>query len=136
MKLVQIWNAREPLTRLAGLKKPPQVAYRLLKYSRKFEVELATCEDERSRLIYEISGAPSGESVALLPETADYATFVQRFNEFLAQESDLEPVGIDMDALIAALDVGGNTLSEMDLALLEVLFTEKQPLKLVSSKEG
>jgi hypothetical protein len=59
--------------------------------------------------------------------------FVLKFTEFLEQEAELEPVGIDMDALIEGLDAEkGNVLSEGDLELMEPFFQVKvADLKLV-----
>ena len=140
MKLVQIWNTREAFARLSALKKPPKLAYRLLKYVRKFEVELAACEAHRIKCVYEVAGLePGTPGINLLPGTPEFDAFMVLFNLFLANDSDLEPVGIGMETLIEALDAEiGNTLSENDLALLEVFFTVKSPpdLKLVENVPG
>lgn len=128
MKLAHIWGARDAFARLSTLKKPPKLAYRLLKYARKFEVELAACEAHRVQCVYEAAGVADGTpGVSLAPDTPEFSAFVLAFSEFLANDSDLEPVGINMDALIEALDAEtGNVLCENDLAMLEPFFQEPQ----------
>lgn len=135
MRLVQIWNSREAFGRLAHLRKPPKLAYKLLKYARKYEAEFDVCEAHRVKCVYEVAGvAPGTPDINLLPATPEFDAFMVKFNQFLANDSDLEPVGIGMDALIDALDAEtGNVMSETDLVLIEPFFAEKhQPdLKLV-----
>jgi len=134
MKLFQVWNAQAAFKRLADLKKPPKLAYRLLTYSRKFDAEAAICEAHRIACVYAIAGAEPGTVVELNQGTPEFDTFFAKFNEFLSNESDLEPVGLDMDALIDGLDAEkGNVLSENDLALLDPFFTVRPSpeLKLV-----
>lgn len=135
MKLFEVYNAvstsqEKPVSTwgaLTALKKPPKVAYRLLKYGAKLGAEFEVIEKQRIKLIYEAAGAAEGSEVNIKPGTAEFNKFVQGFNEFLANDSDLEPVGISMDALIDALDAEkGNVLSEQDLAVVEPFFTEKQ----------
>lgn len=130
MKLVDVWNARNAVNTLAQLKKPPKIAYRLLKYSKQFSAEFDVCELARVGFVYEVAGvAPGTPNVSLEPGTPEFAAFVAKFNEFLGAESDLAPLDMGMGALIEALDAEhGNVLSETELALLEPFFQEKQPL--------
>lgn len=137
MKLVTIWNAREAFSKLAQLKKSPKLAYRLMKYAKKFSSEFDTCEARRIECVYEAAGVePGTPDINLLPSTPEFVSFVTKFNEFLDNESDLEPVGIGMDALVESLSAeSGNVMSENDLALLEPFFQEKSAvdLRLVDS---
>lgn len=132
MKLVTIWNARNAFNVLAQLKKPPKLAYRLMKYGQQFAVEFDACEAYRIKCVYETASvAPGTPNVNLLPGTPEFDAFLAKFNEFLGNEADLEPVGIGMDALIEALDSErGNVLSEAELALLTPFFQEKKPTDL------
>lgn len=136
MKLVDVWNARNAFATLAQLKKPPKVAYRLMKYAKQFAAEFDTCEAARVSCVYEIAGVePGTPNINLLPGTPEYDAFVAKFNEFLANDSELEPLEMSMDALIDALDSErGNVLSENDLALLAPFFHGKKPpdLRVVS----
>lgn len=137
MKLITIWNAREAFAKLAQLKKPPKLAYRLMKYGRKFVAEFDACEEQRIKCVYEAAGVePGTPDTNLLPGTPEFAEFMAKFNEFLDSESDLEPVGVGMDSLIESLDSErGNVLTETDLVLIEPFFQEKPPvdLRLVDS---
>lgn len=128
MKLGYIWNAREAFGRLAQLRKPPKLAYRLLKYLRKINVELDLCETQRQKCVYEAAGENLGATdINLSPGTPEFDAFIAKFNEFLATDSDLEPLDLGMDALIDGLDSEpGNAMSENDLALLEPFFVVKQ----------
>lgn len=134
MKLLDVFHAVAtnqdrpvaPWGALATLKKPPKVAYRLLKYGDKITAEYVLIEKQRRTLLYEAAGVAEGSEVNLQPGTPAFDKFVQGFNAFLANDSDLEPVGLSMDALIEALDSNqGNALSEADLSLLEPFFQEK-----------
>ena len=142
MKLVDVFNAlgtsaEKPTSAwqsMANLKKPPKLAYKLLKYGAKLAAEYDVIEKQRVKLIYETTGKEAGSEVRIEPGTAEFAAFIEAFNGFLGTESDLEPTGVGMDALIDALDSEkGNVLSEADLAALEPFFTEKPgaDLKLV-----
>lgn len=123
MKLLQIWNAREAWGRLAAMKKPPKLAYQLMKYGRKFAVEADTCEAHREKCVYEASGAEPGTVVNLEPGSAQFDAFIAKFEEFLTQESDLELAPVGMAELLDALEAEkGNALADNDLALLEPFF--------------
>ena len=108
MRLAAIWNAQSAFSALSALKKPPKLSYRLYKYQHKFNTEVAICEAQRIKCVCEVAGVEPGSveaaSVVLLPGTPEFVTFLAKFNEFIAGESDLAPVGVGMDALIDALD--------------------------------
>lgn len=126
MKLLQIWNARPAWTTLSALRKPPGVAYRLLKYERLLDAELLTIEKMRNEAIFKAANIDSGagSTVSLAPGTAEFQAFAEDFGAFLDTESELKPFDLDMDGLMAALDSqAGNTLAESDLSLLEPFFT-------------
>ncbi|MCR4332422.1 MAG: hypothetical protein NUV34_06940 [Sulfuricaulis sp.] len=132
MKLFDVWNAvysvpNQPAawTTLTSLKKPPKVAYRLFKYGAQLGAEFDVIEKQRTKLLYEAAGVSEGSPVDIQPGTPEFSQFANGFNEFLAGDSDLEPVGITMDALIAALDIVGNALSEQDLAAVKPFFKVK-----------
>ena len=140
MKLGQIWNVLAAFNALANLKKPPKIAYRLMKYERKLQSEHRLCEIQRSKIVCEIAGvafgSPEAQTTVLKVGTPEFDAFLAKFNEFLENESDLQPIPLSMDALIEALDAEkGNVLSEADLALIEPFFEEPKAatdLKVVS----
>lgn len=135
MKLIDVWNAVQSNKdksvsswgALTSLKKPPKVAYRLLKYGAKLGAEFDVIEKHRIKLLYEAAGVPEGGAVDIKPGTPEFSQFSNSFTEFLDGDSDLAPVGITMDALIDALDTVGNALSEQDLAAVEPFFQEAKP---------
>ena len=137
MKLAQIWNAQQTLQALLALKKPPKLAYRLMKYWKKVQVEIEACEQLRLKCVYDAAGVEPPAQVNLDPGSPEYASFMEKFQEAMQGESDLEWSGVTMDELIETLgDQVGNTLSENDLQHLEPFFTAPEPLlKLVEGTQ-
>ena len=142
MKLFHVWNVMQQngapsvWQRFASLNKPTKVAYRLRKYAVKLATELKVIDEHRNECILTAAGKGPGEDVNLVSGTPEFLAFVEKFNEFLNGDSDLDPVGINMDALIDALDAEkGNVLSELDIELLEPFFADKPKpdLKVVES---
>lgn len=139
MKLVQVWNSAVAWQALANLKKNPKLAYRLLKYTRKIEHEIAICEKHRQSIVYELSGmeAPKDGDVLIVDISTDEAKMAElnkRFNEFLQQPSDLPWIGLTMDDLVEGLSADAlNAVSENDIVRLECFFVEpaKPDLSLV-----
>lgn len=123
MKLLQIWNARTTWTSLSALRKPPGMAYRLLKYERLIDAEIAIIDKSRNEMITKAAGVDPG-TIVTLGQGPELDAFVKEFVTFLESESELKPCGIAMDDLVAALDTqSGNVLTESDLVILEPFFT-------------
>lgn len=139
MKLIEIWNAQDIFRHLASLRKPPKLAYRLMKYERKFTAEMGVCETQRGKCVCEVAdveyGSPAADQIALTPGSPEFEAFLAKFNEFLQNESELEPMDMQMDALVDAL-AGENALSENDLAILEPFFRAESSLALVPQLEA
>lgn len=127
MKLATIWNAREALGRLSQLRKPPKVAYQLMKYEKLVMAEIDTIDKARTAFIMKAAGvADAIGPVTLDVGTPELVAFTIEFNAFLETESDLSVAPLNMDALIDALDgQAGNAMADSDLALVEPFFTEK-----------
>lgn len=125
MTLLQIWNSRPAWITLSELRKPPGIAYRLLKYERLVDAEFAVITKSRDAMITKAAGVEAGQFASLQPDSPEYAAFSAELTAFLATESELQPCDLDMDALLAALDTqAGNSIAEGDLALLEPFFTQ------------
>jgi len=125
MNLGMIYQARESFLRFASLKMPPQMAYRLLKYLKLVDAEQAVLEQQRVKLIHDVSGTVDGENVNLAPGTPEHGRFLAQFNELLRTESDLKPFTIKMDEILAALEAEkGNVLCAADLGALEPFFID------------
>lgn len=125
LKLRDIWISVAAWTEFAALKKPPKLAYRLLKYQRKLNVELKICEKRRVEIIRELAGIDPNESaetfVSLGQDTQECRQFVVRFNEFLDTESDAELFGLTLDEVFDQLDPSIE-LSEKTIEILEPFF--------------
>ncbi len=124
MRLYEIWNGVPALRTLASLKKNPKLAYLLLKYAKKVDVEMTVCEENRRLIAQEIFGAECGNDLTAKIGTPEFDTYNDKFQEFMQQDSDLSWTGVTLDELINALDAqDGNTLTEDDIRLLEPFFT-------------
>ena len=130
MKLANVYMARAAMNQLVQAKLSPKVAYRVLKFTRKFDVEFAIIEGQRSKLIRDISGTKEGENASIENGTPEMAEFFKKFAPILDTDCDLELCPLKFDALMDALDSEeGNVLSAQDLALLEPLFESDEEVK-------
>ena len=130
MKLANVYMARAAMNQLVQAKLSPKVAYRVLKFTRKFDVEFAIIEGQRSKLIRDISGTKEGENASIENGTPEMAEFFKKFAPILGTDCDLELCPLKFDALMDALDSEeGNVLSAQDLALLEPLFESDEEVK-------
>lgn len=110
---------------MSALRKPPGVAYRLLKYERLVDAEFAIIDKSRNEIITKAASAESGSAVELKLGTPEFEAANSEFLAFLETNSELKPCELDMDDLTTALDAQpGNALAESDLALLEPFFTQ------------
>jgi hypothetical protein len=118
MKLVEIWASAPSWNTLSALKISPQIAYRLYKYKKLVDEELQACESQRVALIHEACGTGPPK---IEPGTDQFNEFLNKFNVYLQQESDLKPLDISMETLIEALG-DAPMLSENDISILEAFF--------------
>ena len=124
MELFAIWQARESWQQLARLRKPPRVAYRLMKYFQQVAQEADICETQRIQCLKD-AGYKEGDLMD--DDDPRLAVFADKFKSFLQQPSDVDPLDISLDELIDALDAEtGNVLSERDLMLLAPFFREME----------
>lgn len=122
MKLYSILASRDAWQRLTALKMPPAKAYRLRKYCRMVDADLAVIEEERVKLLREASGVMEG-AVALQEGTPEHQDFILKFAEFLTADSDLPTIDADLDEIIEMLNgEQSNAISVADLAALEPFF--------------
>jgi hypothetical protein len=129
MKLANVFGGNAAVGRLATAKLPPKVAYRVLKFARKFEAEFAIVEKQRIALLRDATGAKENEEISLKPDDPKFAEFVEKFNEVLGMDSDLEVCPLKFDTLIDSLDLeDDNVLSAQDLAVLEPFFESDEKL--------
>ena len=115
--------AKDALARLANLKMPSDVAYRVLKFSRKFDSEFSVIEQQRVKLVRDISGAGEGKDATIEQGSPEMKDFLEKFAPILDTDSDLELCPLKFDALVEAVSSDKeNAVSMQDLALLEPLF--------------
>jgi len=130
MKLGNVFAAKSALGRLVALRMPSKVAYRVLKFTRKFDIEFGVVEEQRVKLIREVTGAKEGEDAKIENGTPEMTSFFEKFAPVLDTDCELEACPLKFDALMDALDSEeGNVLSAQDLALLEPLFESDEEVK-------
>jgi len=122
LKLSQIINARDALTRLASEKYPAHIAYRIQRNIRTLEPEASSYYKTRDGLIKDKYGAelnPEGQPgvYTVLPEKA--ADFMAEINPLLDEQVDVAIMTIDLNDL--------HEISPLDLMALEWMFNEPSP---------
>lgn len=122
MLIGQVFNSISAWQKLSGVNMRPKLALKVLRYTKLVSDEHSHAEKMRTALIYEVSGAKEGEDVKLEPGTPELAAFVEKFNEVLQTESDLQPLDMDLSDVVEAVDEKDESLTVSDLALLEPFF--------------
>jgi hypothetical protein len=123
MKLVNVYMAKDAMTNLGKMKMTPGLGYKVLKYLRLFDAEFAIIEKQRVAAVHAATGTKEGEEVRIEPDTLPFTEFWRIFSDSLDVDSELAPMAMKLDELIAALDAEkGNVLSATDLAVLEPFF--------------
>jgi len=124
MLLGQIFQSIEAWKKLSAVNMKPAVAYKILKYTKLVAAEHEIAETQRVALIREVTGTADGEDAKIEPGSPEFVEYVTKLNEVMSQESDLPKIGIDLDAIISALDGKDDVLSVSDLAMLEPFFID------------
>jgi len=124
MKLANVFAAREAWDCVAQLKMRPSVAYKVLKYVRLVGAEFTIVEQQRTSMIYEITGEEPGKPVTIQPQTPEFAEYARRFGEVLETDSDLSQIDMTLEALVGSIDENNaNSLTALQLSTLEPFFT-------------
>jgi hypothetical protein len=123
MKLALIYTAREAWQRLGALKLPPQSAYQILKYLKLFTAEVEVVEQQRIKLIRDISGTKEGENASIKQGTPEFSKFAAEFEAVLGADSELKLIAMSLPVLLDQIGKDAdNVLSTHDLAQLELFF--------------
>lgn len=122
MLLGQIFQSLKSWQKLAAVNMKPKLAYQLLKYTKLVSAEHAIVEKQRTALIHELTGTKEGEQAEIKPDSPEIEEYVERFNEVMVTESDLNQIDLDFEEVVNAVDEKGEVLSISDLALLEPFF--------------
>lgn len=129
MNLGTIFQSVESWRKLSAINMRPKVAFAVLKYSKKVGAEFELIEERRKALIYEVTGAKPGTDVRVEPDSKELRAYLEKFNELLAIESDLEQVDLNLSDAIEAVDEKDETLTVRDLAVLEPFFVDYEEPK-------
>ncbi len=122
MKCSVVFQSIVSWRRLSSILMQPEIALRILRYTKLVEAEYNHIEKLRVALAYEISGAAEGTEVKIDPNTSEAQEFSERFGDVLNEESDLISLRLSLDDVIHALEGEKDSLTISDLALLEPFF--------------
>jgi hypothetical protein len=120
MNLGQIFQSMSVWNKLASVPMKPMIAYKILQYTKKVNAEFEIVEKQRVALIHEITGTKEGENTKIEPNTPEFDLYLERINEILLVESDLEKLDINFEEVLGSLKE--DVLTVQDLALLEPFF--------------
>jgi len=123
MLLGQIFQSLDSWRKLSSVNLKPKIAYAILKYTKLVSDEHAIAEKQRVALIHEITATKEGEDAKIEPGTPEFAEYVAKVNEIMLQESSLDPINLELEEVVNALDGKDDVLSISDLALLEPFFS-------------
>jgi hypothetical protein len=125
MLLGQLFQSIEAWRKLSSVNMKPAIAYKILKYTKLVQAEHEVAEKQRVALIREVTGTKDGEDARIEPDSPEFMSYIEKFNEIMAQEVQLERIDLKLDVVVDALDGKDDVLSIADLALLEPFFKEE-----------
>ena len=122
MILGQVFQSMQSWRSLAGMKMRPQVAYKVLRYTKEVEAEFAHLEKRREAILRDVAGVPEGD-VKIEPDSSEFTEFNKRFTEDLLVESELKPFSRKLSCVLDSVGDGqDDVLTMSDLAVLEPFF--------------
>lgn len=137
MLLGQVFQSIGAWQKLSAINLRAKLAYKLLKYTALVSAEHAIAEKQRVALIHEVTGTKEGEDAKIEPDTPEFREYVERFNAVMVTESDLQPLIMDFEEVVDAVDEKDESLSVSDLATLESFFAmPEKPLEGPKLAEG
>ncbi len=122
MLLGEVFRSVAAWQKLSAINMKPKLAYKILKYTKKVSAEHDVAERQRVALVHEITGTKDGEDAKIDPDSPELATYIEKFNEIMATESDLKSLDIVFEEVVNAAEEKDGSLSVQDLALLEPFF--------------
>lgn len=135
MILGQIFQSMQSWRSLSGMKMRPQVAFKVLRYTRDVEAEFALIEKRREAILREVAGVPEGE-VKLEPDTPEVAEFQKQFTEDLLIESELKSFDRKLSCVLEMVGDGqDDVLTMSDLAMLEPFFQKEDDGKVKEPRD-
>lgn len=126
MILGQIFQSKQSWQKLSSMKMRPQVAYKILRYTRRVDEEFALIEKQREAALRRAAGVEEG-NVSLEPDTPEFIEFAKEFNEVLMTESDMPKFGRKLSYVLESVAEGqDDVLTISDLAMLEPFFKDEE----------
>lgn len=126
MLLGQVFQSIATWQKLAGINLKAKLAYKLLKYTALVSAEHAIADKQKVALIHEITGTKEGEEAKIEQDSPEMKEFAPRFQEVMLTESTLEPLNMDFEEVVNAVDEKDESLTVSDLAMLEPFFVVKE----------
>lgn len=123
MKCGEVYSSIQAWRKLSGIPLVPKIGLAILRYTKLVTAEYDVIEKQRVSEIREVAGAKEGENVEIKPDTPAHIECIKKINALMGAESDLSPVGVDLEVVIDALEGKENVLSVSDLAVLEPFFS-------------
>ncbi len=125
MNLGEIFNSLSVWEKLASVNMKPSLAYRIMKYMKLVSAEYEIANKQRISLIHEITGTKEGEDAGISPGTPEIEEYSRRYDEIMATESDLEPLGVALEEIVNEVEDKGEVFSVKDFALLGLFFSSE-----------
>lgn len=122
MNYGQVSNSISAWQKISGISMKPTLAFAILKYTKKVAEAHELSEKLRISLIHEVTNTKPGTEVSIEPETREFKEYIGGIQAILCEKVDLEPIDIDFEEVINAVDDKDESLSVSDLARLEVFF--------------
>ena len=116
VKLGEIYNSVNVLSKLLDTEIPVSVSYKLMKLVNTLNSELKTVEEQRIKLVKKYSDTSTEEST-VKDESKD--AFLKDFSELLAQEIEIDWVALSLKTLDNSVKLSVN-----DLTKIQYLFAE------------
>ncbi len=122
MNYGQVFRSISSWQKISGISMKPRIAFAILKYTKRVSDEFELIEKQRVALIHEITATEPESEVKIEPDTEEFNKYIAGLQEILIVESDLEPIDLDFEEVINAVDDKDESLTVSDLAVLEPFF--------------
>lgn len=108
MKLTNgdIWQAREPLRLLMDVRFPVKTSYRLARLMSTLNDPIRVIDEVRVGLVKKHGTVDEHGQVNVLPDTAEWSTFVGEFTEMLAIEVEVDVEKVQLPETDAEIEPG------------------------------
>ena len=102
-----------------------KTSFKLMKYVKLVEAEIALINEQKDRLVKEKYGVKGEDEKNFMIPQDKIQDFANELNELLLEESDLPQIDITMEKFIDAISNESNTIKTIDILLLEPFFKKE-----------